>query len=443
MSEPLFRSGHRALTAALLVMATMVCPPPPSGWGYPLDGYGATGIARLEGYRQAPGGKIRGRVLPSGAFLTTDQVALRLRGHSDLELPKPDIEFTAQIRDFLGEEADRYGFSVLDLSDLSHPRYAEHRGQIPYNPGSVGKLAVALALFQALADLYPDDLFARSRVLRTTMVTADRFSLTDEHKVPFWDEARKKIVERPIAKGDRASLWTYLDWTLSASSNAAASMVLKEAMLMVHFKAAYPVSEDSADRFLKETPKKHLTALLRKTLQDALTRNGLDLKYFRQGGFFTWMGRTVVPGVYSRGTSRELMRFLLRLEQGRLVDPYSSEEMKRLLYLTRQRIRYAASPALEESALYFKSGSLYSCTKNSNVPCEKYKGDVVNMMNSVAIVESPAENRRLYYMTVLMSNVLGKNSAVAHQTFATRLHRLIERFHGGGKGAQAQKPSGK
>jgi len=28
-----------------------------------------------------------------------------------------------------------------------------------------------------------------------------------------------------------------------------------------------------------------------------------------------------------------------------------------------------------------------------------------------------------------MSNVLRKNSAVEHQTFATRLHRLIEGYH--------------
>jgi hypothetical protein len=29
-------------------------------------------------------------------------------------------------------------------------------------------------------------------------------------------------------------------------------------------------------------------------------------------------------------------------------------------------------------------------------------------------------------MVVVMSNVLRKNSAVAHQTLATRIHRLIE-----------------
>ncbi len=120
------------------------------------------------------------------------------------------------------------------------------------------------------------------------------------------------------------------------------------------------------------------------------------------------------------------MKFLLRMEQGRLVDAFSSREMKRLTYMTERRIRYASSPALSDAAVYFKSGSLYKCAPGS--PCRKYRGTVINFMNSVAIVESPAGSRRLYYL-VALSNVLGKNSAVDHQTLATRLHRLIENRH--------------
>ena len=52
-------------------------------------------------------------------------------------------------------------------------------------------------------------------------------------------------------------------------------------------------------------------------------------------------------------------------------------------------------------------------------------------MNSVAIVESPAESRDLFYIVTLMSNVLRRNSAVDHQTFATRTHRLIKSYHAG------------
>jgi hypothetical protein len=50
-------------------------------------------------------------------------------------------------------------------------------------------------------------------------------------------------------------------------------------------------------------------------------------------------------------------------------------------------------------------------------------------MNSLAIVESPAGERHYYYIVTLMSNVLRKNSAVDHQTLATRIHRLIESHH--------------
>ena len=50
-------------------------------------------------------------------------------------------------------------------------------------------------------------------------------------------------------------------------------------------------------------------------------------------------------------------------------------------------------------------------------------------MNSVAIIESPAGERKLHYIVTLMSNVLKRNSVVDHQTFAMRLHRLIEAYH--------------
>ena len=131
----------------------------------------------------------------------------------------------------------------------------------------------------------------------------------------------------------------------------------------------------------------------------------------------------------SYGTARELMRYILRMEQGRLVDEFSSREIKRLLYMTERRIRYASSPALKDAAVYFKSGSLYQCRQEEDFKCGKYRGNVRNYMNSAAIVESPAGDYRLDYMVTLISNVLRKNSAVDHQTLATRIHRLIEAAH--------------
>ena len=97
--------------------------------------------------------------------------------------------------------------------------------------------------------------------------------------------------------------------------------------------------------------------------------------------------------------------------------------------MTERRIRYASSPTLSESAVYFKSGSLYSCKAESGFVCNKYRGNVKNYMNSVAIVESPAGENRINYMVTLISNVLYKTSAVEHQTLGTRIHRLIEAKH--------------
>ena len=88
---------------------------------------------------------------------------------------------------------------------------------------------------------------------------------------------------------------------------------------------------------------------------------------------FTAGGKAKVPGAGdSYGTARELMRFLLRLEQGRLVDVFSSREIKRLIYLTEVRIRYASSPALATSAVYFKSGSLFQCAPEPGFSCKPY-----------------------------------------------------------------------
>jgi hypothetical protein len=50
-------------------------------------------------------------------------------------------------------------------------------------------------------------------------------------------------------------------------------------------------------------------------------------------------------------------------------------------------------------------------------------------MNSVAIVETPAETRKRYYIVTLMTNVLGVNSASEHAALAARIDKLIESLH--------------
>ncbi len=397
---------------------------------YPLDGYEETGIRRVEGARLANEGKAIGGFQPPGAMLTTEQVDMRLAG-KNLDLPPADPDFTAKIVALLGENADRYGIAVLDLSDPENLSYAEHRGNHIQNVGSVGKLLVALGLFQALADTWPDDLERRKEVLRDSLMTADDFAHSDHHTIRIFNVETRELIRRPIADGDQGSLWEYLDWMLSVSSNSAASMVMRDAMLLRHFGQAYPVSEEEIKTFFSTTPGGQLTKLFQQTFWDPVTRNGLPLNQIRQGSFFTRQGKkNVNGGGNSYATARTLMEFLLKMEEGALVDEWSSRQLKRLLYMTERRIRYASSPELKDAAVYFKSGSLYKCKEEEGFKCKAYHGNVYNYMNSVAIVEQEIDGVKLQYMVIVISNVLRQNGAVEHQTMGTEIHRLMKKEHG-------------
>ncbi|TLS69229.1 hypothetical protein FEF65_01740 [Mariprofundus erugo] len=413
-----------------VLLLLMLCGYSATAWAYPLDGADMTGISRLEGYRLAQQGRVAGNLLSPGAQLATAQVVLNAGGASEALLSMPDPYLGRKLVDLLGADARGYGISLLDLSDPAHPRYAEYQGGQLRNPGSVGKLVVALALFQALADLYPDDTAARERVLRSTMVVADALIRSDHHKVPFWLPEQMRLQKRRLAEGDEANLWSYLDWMLSASSNAAASMVIEQVMLLRRFGRSYPVSRSLQQAYFSQTPKKELSRDLLAALQQPVADNGLDPGQLRQGGFFSHEGKRRVPGTGSICSARELMHYMLLLEQGRLVDRWSSLQLKRLLYMTERRIRYAAAPALADAAVYFKSGSFYKCRDEAGFVCKKYQGNALNLMNSVAIIEYPAGAPRLHYLVAITSNVLKKNSAIDHRELATRIHGLLQSLHG-------------
>lgn len=422
----------KSLVRWLYLPALLMCPS--FAPAYPIDGAALTGIERLEGYRQAQINKSFGRQLPRGAQLTTAEVDLRLSTRHELALPATDPVFTTEVLAVLQElsqgRGDDFGIAVLDLSDLAQPVYAEHRAEVRFNPGSVGKLNVAMGVFQALASAYPDDIEARRWALRESQVVADAFIQHDHHKVPFWEPQVPRLYSRKLVEGDTANLWTYLDWMLSASSNAAASMTMKHMMMLSQFGREYPISNDREQDYFSHTPRTQLSKVLLQALQDGRDASGVDSNNFRQGGFFSATGKRRVPGQNSYATPRELMRFLLHLEQGKVVDNFSSREIKRLLYMTQRRIRYASSPALTDAAVYFKSGSYYRCQSEAGFTCRKYQGNTVNLINSVAIIESPAgKPGGLFYMVVMTSNVLKENAALLHQNIATRLHRLIEQRH--------------
>ena len=273
-----------ALTAASSVQA------------YPLDGYEETGIRRVEGARLAHEGLAKGGFQPPGALLTTEQVDIRLLDQPGLAIPPADAEFTARVAAMLGEHADRYGMVVLDLTDPDNPRYAEHRGDYRQNVGSVGKMISGLGFFQALADAWPDDLEKRKAILRDTIMTADGFSQSDHHTIRIFDVETRELTRRTMQVGDQGEVWEFLDWMLSVSSNAAGSMMMREAMLLRHFGQEYPVSEERIQAFFKDTPGAEKTRLFQATFWEPVTRNGLDLSQIRQGSFFTRNGKKYVNG---------------------------------------------------------------------------------------------------------------------------------------------------
>ena len=104
-------------------------------------------------------------------------------------------------------------------------------------------------------------------------------------------------------------------------------------------------------------------------------------------------------------------------------------EIKKLLYLTDQRIRYAAHPSLDASAVYFKSGSLYGCKPEKGYNCGKFLGNRINFMNSMVIIESNDRDPQLRYAVVVLSNVLRKNSSEVHQEMGHKIHRIIQGLH--------------
>jgi hypothetical protein len=407
---------------------------------YPMDAYEQTGMLRLEAYRLAQTGKIKGRLLPPGGRLGLDEVQLRLSDHPGFEIPAPDPELSASILAMLGEDADGYAIAVLDITDPTKPRYAAHNAEQNQNPGSVGKLMVGLAWFQALADAYPDDTAKRNALLYNTHHVADAFIRSDSHKVPFWKPGDAEVVYRPIQEGDDGNLWTWLDWMMSSSSNAAASTVMSQLVLLSNFGTEYPLSPEAAAKFFADTPKSKLSSIYTKAIQSPLTRNGLDVTKLRQGSFFTREGKARIPGTNSAATPLELLRYIVKMEKGTLVDPYSSLAIKRLIYLSEGRIRYGASPALRRAALYFKSGSLYSCKEEPGFECGKYRGNIRNYLNSVTMVETNEPGRRLQYIVVLLSNVLRKDSAQIHKQVATEIHEMMERDHPAGEASPDSKP---
>lgn len=395
---------------------------------YPIDGYASTGIKRLKRLQLSVAGDLPDAGLPPGAFKSINDITLHLllrKQDSTKNILVEDPGLQKKINALFPRLDKSYSVTILDITCADSLRYAQQNETKGYQPGSVGKLAVATALFAQLQKIYPDSWDKRVELLKNKSVKAGNWALTDEHTVPVFNIETNKLQKRQVVASDVFTLYEWIDHTLSVSNNGAASVVWREAMLMAAFKDKYPLlTQEEADAYFKETPKKELTDLGNDVVNLPLRDLGITADEWRLGSFFTKGANQYVGDKGgSIGSPLGVMKWMLQLEQGKIIDENSSLEIKRLMYMTDRRIRYAQAPQLREAAVYFKSGSLYKCDRSKGEECGKYKGNVSNYMNSVAIIEHTDGTK---YMVCLMTNVLRKNSASDHMYLAGNIDKAIK-----------------
>ncbi|GGW70376.1 hypothetical protein DFQ11_10697 [Winogradskyella epiphytica] len=391
---------------------------------YPIDGFKRTGIKRLYQIQKFVEDSVLYKRIPFGAYKKLEDIKLNLTSVKDSmdQILVEDNDFAKRIKSLFPNGA--YSAAVLDMSNPDDLKYAEYRENVGYQPGSVGKLAVLNAVFYQMAKICPDSWEDRVMYLKDIRVPSRYWGTGDHHTVPIYDIEKDKLVKRQVVASDEFSLYEWLDHMVSVSNNGAASVMFREAILMAAFGPEYVnITEKQAETYFKETPKDSLTNLAHSVVNDPLRELGITEDEWRLGGMFTrgpekYVGRK--GG--SIGTPKGLMKYLVRIEQGTAVDENSSLEMKRLMYLTDRRIRYAKSPRLDSAAVYFKSGSYYKCDRVKNPNCSAYAGNVFNYMNSVITVE---HDDGVKYIVCLMTNVLNRNSAGAHMYLASKIDDLI------------------
>lgn len=397
---------------------------------YPIDGYELTGIRRLLRLELMWKGEIDGyHKLTPGSTRKLEDIELLLCGipaREDLEIfPEPDSILQSELDALMKRMNPNYSITILDLTPGETPVYAARKEEQGYQPGSVGKLAVLTGLFTELEKVYPNDFKKQQQLLKNKYVKGGKFAVYDHHTVPFFDTITYAFKKRKVVESDVFSLYEWIDHTTSVSNNGAASIVWREAMLMRIFKEDYPdLTEEESEAFFKETPRDSLARVANRVVNEPLRDLGITHDEWRLGSMFTRGASSIVPPMGgSIGTPLGLMKWLLALERGDIISYESSLEMKRLIYMSDRRIRYAKAEVLDSAAVCFKSGSLYSFLEGT--PRKKYAGTRYNYMNSVAIVEHPDGSS---YLVAMESNVRGKNSAYDHYMLATRIDGMLRKY---------------
>jgi hypothetical protein len=396
-------------------------------YAYPIDGYAYTGIKRLAYQYKVYMDSKKDSKLNDGAFLMMEDIKLNLLG-SDFIWPKEDVDLAREVAGIFKNLESEYSLSIMDITDSKSIAYASRKDKVGYQPGSVGKLAIVIAIFNELERIYGDNWEMIRAVLFTKTVKAGPWGVPNHHTVPFYDIKKDKYFSRHITEKDEFTLYEWLDHMCSKSSNAAASILMREAILMHTLDVYYDcASYEDMDEIFENTDKDILADLSEEIMNCPLRELGIDEDEWKLGGFFTRGADRFVPRQGgSIGSTRGMMKFMFALEQGKIVNTRSSLEIKRLMYLTDKRIRYAGSKSISKDAVYFKSGSLYSFKDEPGFIRKDYAGNKFNYMNSIAIVEKQDSTKRIY-MVALMSNVLRKNSVNEHYGLAAKMDELIAR----------------
>ncbi|MEL6923775.1 MAG: hypothetical protein AAFO94_06975 [Bacteroidota bacterium] len=361
-------------------------------WAYPYDGYDYSGISRVKRLEMIHAEELKGKTGPAGQHLLMEDIVLNLAdGRAMEDLPPIDPILQEALESIIPNRQKNYSVAVLDITPGRDIRYAAQKADRGYQPGSVGKLAILTGMFCELQNIFPEDFEQRIELLKTKRVSARDWAMSDHHTVPFFDTASHKYYKRTVRESDVFSLFEWLDHMVSVSNNGAASVLWRETILMREFGDKYPlISDEDAETFFKNADRSRMTDVAMSVVNEPLRNMGITEDEWRLGSLFTRGGKRRVRGEGgSRATPEGLMKWMIALESGHLIDRESSLEMKRLMYVTDRRIRYAATNELDSAAVYFKSGSFYKCNRETMPDCGKYKGNVYNYMNSIAIVEQP------------------------------------------------------
>ena len=415
-------------TLKLIVIGILLLSLQGETMAYPYDGYSLTGIRRLLRLQLIMEGIIKESLPVLGAQKSISEIYLNLQNEKgdSLEIfPVADPALQKSISALFPNMDESYSLCLLDITPGKALRYASRQDKRSFMPGSVAKLAVIAGLFNELEKLYPYSFKKRQELMKNRMVRAGKWANYDEHTAPFFNVETHKFTKKVVSENDTCSLYEWADHMISASNNGAASIVWKEAMLMYAFGPEYPPTTEQEAAFFKNTSKSELMNIAMHVVNDPLRNMGITKEEFKLGSMFTRDSKAMVPG--EGGTIASpfgMMKFLVAMERGQIVDPQSSLEIKRLMYSTDRRIRYAASTSLTNAAVYFKSGSLYRCKPEEGFECKKYMGNIDNYMNSVVVVEQADGT---IYMVTLMSNVLRKNSANDHFEIASQIDKVLRK----------------